>query len=99
MRTRIGEFEVVALADGAVRRPLDDAFVRNAPLEEVQAALAAAGLPTDHITNSFTPFVVIAGGRHVLFDAGFADNGPRGRGGCSTAWRLPASTPARSRRW
>ena len=80
MRTRIGEFEIVALADGAVRRPLDDAFVRNAPLAEVQAALAAAGLPTDHITLSFTPFIVIADGRHVLLDAGFADNGPEGTG-------------------
>jgi len=80
MRVRLDGFEVVALADGAVRRPLDDAFVRNAPLEEVQAALAAAGLPTDEITNSFTPFVVIADGRHVLLDAGFADNGPEGTG-------------------
>ena len=80
MRTRIGEFEIVALADGAVQRPLDDAFVRNAPLEDVQAALEAAGLPTDDITLSFTPFVVIADGRHVLLDAGFADNGPEGTG-------------------
>jgi glyoxylase-like metal-dependent hydrolase (beta-lactamase superfamily II) len=80
MRTRIGAFEIVALADGAVRRPLDDAFVRNAPLEDVQTALEAAGLPTDDITLSFTPFVVIADGRHVLFDAGFADNGPEGTG-------------------
>jgi glyoxylase-like metal-dependent hydrolase (beta-lactamase superfamily II) len=80
MRTRIGGFEVVALADGAVRRPLDAGFVRNATLEEVQAALDAAGQPSDHITNGFTPFVVIADGRHVLFDAGFADNGPDGTG-------------------
>jgi glyoxylase-like metal-dependent hydrolase (beta-lactamase superfamily II) len=80
MRTRIGEFEVVALSDGAVQRPLDDAFVRNASLQEVQAALSAAGLPIDHITNSFTPFVVIFDGRHVLLDTGFADNGPEGTG-------------------
>lgn len=79
-RTRVGEFDVISLSDGSVRRPLDDAFVRNAPLEEVQAALAAADLPTDHIINSFTPFVVIADGRHVLFDTGFADNGPEGTG-------------------
>ncbi len=80
MRTRIAEFEVLALHDGAVRRPLDDAFVRNAHLEDVEAALAAAGLPTDHIVNSFTPFLVVADGRRILLDAGFADNGPDGTG-------------------
>ncbi|WP_209426342.1 MBL fold metallo-hydrolase [Pararhodobacter sp. SW119] len=80
MRTRIGDFEVIALSDGSVQRPLDAGFVRNAPLEDVQAALASAGLPTDHVTNSFSPVVVIADGRHILFDAGFADNGPDGTG-------------------
>lgn len=79
-RASIGGFEVVALTDGSVRRQLDASFVRNAPLEDVEAALAAAGLPTDHVTNSFTPFVLIADDRHILFDAGFADTGPEGTG-------------------
>jgi glyoxylase-like metal-dependent hydrolase (beta-lactamase superfamily II) len=79
-RAAIGDAEVIAVTDGAVRRPLDDGFVRNAPLEAVQAALAAAGLPTDHILNPFTPFVVVAENRRFLLDAGFADNGPEGTG-------------------
>lgn len=72
--------EVIALQEGTVRRALDAAFVRNAPLEDVEASLAAQGLPTDHIMVPYTPFVVEAGGKRYLLDAGFADNGPEGTG-------------------
>lgn len=72
--------EVIALNEGTVRRPMDENFVRNAPLAAVQAALAAAGLPTDHIMVPYTPFVILAAGRRFLIDAGFADNGPEGTG-------------------
>lgn len=80
LRVSVAGAEVIALSDGSVRRPLDAGFVRNAPLDQVEAALAAQGLPTDHIQVPYTPFVVEADGRRFLMDTGFADNGPDGTG-------------------
>ncbi|HEY8357450.1 MAG TPA: MBL fold metallo-hydrolase, partial [Ramlibacter sp.] len=71
-----GAAEVIAINDGVVRRPLGAEFVTNAPLEQVQALLAAQGLPTAYVDVPYTPFLVVSGSRRVLFDTGFADNGP-----------------------
>lgn len=75
-RMKIGALEVIAFNDGALRRPLGEEFVTNAPLEQVKALLASQNLPTDYVDIPFTPFVVVVGNRKVLFDTGFADNGP-----------------------
>lgn len=75
-RMKLGAMELVAINDGVVRRPLNDEFVTNAPLEQVKALLAAQGLPTDYVDVPFTPFLVASGNRRFLFDTGFADNGP-----------------------
>ncbi len=75
-RMKVGAVEVIALQDGVARRPLGEEFVTNAPLEQVKALLATQGLPTEYIDVPFTPFLVISGQRRVLFDTGFADNGP-----------------------
>ena len=75
-RMKLGAMEVIALNDGALRRPLGEEFVTNAPLEQVKALLASQGLPTDYVDIPFTPFVIVAGGRRILMDTGFADNGP-----------------------
>jgi glyoxylase-like metal-dependent hydrolase (beta-lactamase superfamily II) len=74
-RMKVGDAEVIALNDGIARRPLGEEFVRNAPLAEVRSMLASQGLPTDHIDIPFNAFLVVNGGRRVLMDAGFADNG------------------------
>lgn len=74
-RMKVGDAEVIALNDGIARRPLGEEFVRNAPLAEVRALLASQGLPTDHIDIPFNAFLVVNGGRRVLMDSGFADNG------------------------
>lgn len=75
-RMKLGAMEIIALNDGALRRPLGDEFVTNTPLDQVKAALAAQGLPTDYVDIPFTPFLVVSGNRRVLMDTGFADNGP-----------------------
>ena len=75
-RMKLGAMELVAINDGVVRRPLNDEFVTNAPLEQVKALLASQGLPTDYVDVPFTPFLVASGNRRFLFDTGFADNGP-----------------------
>jgi glyoxylase-like metal-dependent hydrolase (beta-lactamase superfamily II) len=59
---------------------LGEEFVTNAPLEQVKALLASQGLPTDYVDIPFTPFVIVAGGRRILMDTGFADNGPPSTG-------------------
>lgn len=75
-RMKLGAMEVIAINDGALRRPLGDEFVTNTPLDQVRAALAAQGLPTDYVDIPFTPFLVVSGNRRILLDTGFADNGP-----------------------
>ncbi len=75
-RMTLGSMEVIALNDGAVRRPLGEEFVTNAPLEQVKALLSSQNLPTDYIDVPYTPFLLINGNQRYLFDTGFADNGP-----------------------
>ena len=87
-RMTLGAMEVIALNDGAVRRPLGEEFVTNAPLEQVKALLASQSLPTDYIDVPYTPFLLINGNQRYLFDTGFADNGP------ATTGRLLANLAA-----
>lgn len=75
-KQKVGDFEVIALNDGVVRRALQAEFVRNAPLVEVQELLRSQNLPTEYVDVPYTAFLIVAGGRRVLIDTGFADNGP-----------------------
>jgi glyoxylase-like metal-dependent hydrolase (beta-lactamase superfamily II) len=75
-RYRVGAMIVTAVTDGHNAMPLTDAFVRNAPLAAVQAALAEACLPQDKLNIPFTPILVHTGGEVVLIDTGYGDNGP-----------------------
>ncbi len=75
-RLKVGSVDVLSVIDGITRRPLGAEFVTNAPLEQVKALLASQNLPTDYVDVPYTPFVAVLGGRRVLFDSGFADNGP-----------------------
>lgn len=72
-RHKVGDIEVTQIADGARSFPLADNFVRNVPKAEVEAALAAAYLPTDKMTVFFNPMMLNAGGKVILIDTG---NGP-----------------------
>lgn len=75
-RYRVGGMIVTAVTDGHNAMPLTDTFVRNAPLADVQAVLAEAGLPQDTLNIPFTPILVHTGGEVVLIDTGYGDNGP-----------------------
>jgi glyoxylase-like metal-dependent hydrolase (beta-lactamase superfamily II) len=70
-RYKIGDFELTAATDGAVTMPLADAFVRNARREEVNQALADAGMPKDQMTIVFTPLIVNTGKKLVVIDTGY----------------------------
>lgn len=70
-----GGVAVTAISDGYGSRAVDAAFVRNAALVEVQAALAEAGLPTDRLAIPYTVQLVDIGGQRVLFDTGNGEFG------------------------
>jgi glyoxylase-like metal-dependent hydrolase (beta-lactamase superfamily II) len=69
-RYRIGTFELTALYDGIWYRPINDAFIRNAPFAEVEHALADAFMPTDKLATPFTTLIVNTGKKLVLLDTG-----------------------------
>jgi hypothetical protein len=54
-RLMVGEIEITLVNDGAAVRPLAEGFVRNAPLAEVQGALAAAFPPRRSPSRSRPP--------------------------------------------
>lgn len=74
-KLKVGSMEVIALNDGAARRPLGAEFVKNAPLDEVKALLTSQGLSSKYIDIPFTPFLIVDGNQRYLMDTGFADNG------------------------
>lgn len=93
-RFKVGEIEVTALHDGEFTRPLDATFVRNAPLEDVQKALANNFQPTDKLTISFTALLVNTGAKLVLIDTGFNDNGGPTNGRIGTGLKAAGIDPA-----
>lgn len=72
----LGAMEVIALNDGALRRPLGAEFVTNAPLDQVKALLASQHLSAEYVDIPFTPFLIVSGKQRILMDTGLADNGP-----------------------
>jgi glyoxylase-like metal-dependent hydrolase (beta-lactamase superfamily II) len=73
-RYKIGDIEVTAIHDGFWQRPVEG-LVKNADLFEVQDAMAAAGLPTEKISITFTSLVVNDGKSLTLIDTGNGDGG------------------------
>jgi glyoxylase-like metal-dependent hydrolase (beta-lactamase superfamily II) len=69
-RYKLGAFECTALYDGIWEKPHDPAFIRNASVDDVKAAMRAAGLTDEFVSIPFTPLVVKTGRDLVLFDAG-----------------------------
>lgn len=86
-RFRVGDFTVTTIHDGFRIMPVRG-FVRNAPLEEVQAVLAESFLsPTDY-RNIYAVTIVDTGRDLVVFDTG---NGAQPAG--ATLGRLMATMP------
>lgn len=90
---RLGKALLTAVSDGVGRRPLDAGFVKNAPLQQVQAALAAANLPITHLDVPYTCFVIELNDQRYLLDSGFADNGAAGTGHLHTHLRAAGIDP------
>jgi glyoxylase-like metal-dependent hydrolase (beta-lactamase superfamily II) len=76
-RSKVGDFEVTVVSDGARPLPIGDGFVRNVSKEEVLAAAEAAYMPKGSLFAPFNPVVVNTGTKLVLIDTGWgAGMGP-----------------------
>jgi glyoxylase-like metal-dependent hydrolase (beta-lactamase superfamily II) len=70
-RTKVGDFEVTQIADGARTFPMPDIYVKNVPKEQALAAAEAAYMPKGMVTVPFNPVVINTGSKLVLIDAGY----------------------------
>ena len=70
LKYKVGSAEVYSLHDGEIMRPSLDGYVKNVPIEQVKAALKAAGMPDDKFNNPFTVTAVKMGGKTILIDTG-----------------------------
>lgn len=69
-RYKVGEFEITVVTDGISFGPLSDAYVQNAPKNDVNAELAAMHYAPDKTSNWYNPIVVNTGAKLVVIDAG-----------------------------
>ncbi|HVG52622.1 MAG TPA: MBL fold metallo-hydrolase [Xanthobacteraceae bacterium] len=69
-RYRLGDFEITAISDGLWLREIDDKFMRNVTLADLQQALANSFQPTNGMPTPFTSICVNTGSRLVLIDTG-----------------------------
>jgi glyoxylase-like metal-dependent hydrolase (beta-lactamase superfamily II) len=67
---KVGSAEVTAIYDGIWEKPHDPAFITNASVDDVKAAMVKAGLPADFVSIPFTVVVVKNGGKTIMCDSG-----------------------------
>ena len=70
VRYKVGSAEVTAMYDGIWEKAHDPAFIANASVEDVKAAMVKAGLPADFVSIPFTVIVVKNGGKTIMCDSG-----------------------------
>jgi len=92
-RYKVGDITVTAINDGFFARPLEG-FIRNAELPAVQAAMAAAFLPTNAVPIPFNTLVVETGGKVVLLDTGNGNAGAPTSGTWMANFRAAGFDPA-----
>lgn len=67
---KVGDIEVIAVADGTRTAPVGQGFVLNAPVESVHKALEGYGMMGGNFTTIFTPTVLRTAGKTYLVDTG-----------------------------
>src|SRR5258708_3422301 len=75
-RSKLGDFELTVVSDGARPIPLPPRFVLNVPNEEVLKAAEAAYMPKGTVFAPFNPMVVNTGSKLVLIDTGYGPIAP-----------------------
>jgi glyoxylase-like metal-dependent hydrolase (beta-lactamase superfamily II) len=83
-RSKLGDFELTVVSDGARPIPLPPRFVLNVPNEEVLQVAEAAGMAKGEVVGPFNPMVVDTGRKRILIDTGYGSLSP-------TVGRLPQS--------
>jgi glyoxylase-like metal-dependent hydrolase (beta-lactamase superfamily II) len=66
---KLGSLTITALHDGSAERPLQDGFIRNVKLPDVQAFLAANNMATDKLTINFSNLVIDTGSERIMLDS------------------------------
>src|SRR6201988_310644 len=66
---KVGTAEVTAIYDGIWEKPHDPAFISNASVEDVKAAMVKAGFPADFVSIPFPVAVVKTGGKPTMWDS------------------------------
>ncbi len=87
-RSKLGDFEITVVNDGARAIPLPPTFVRNVAIDQVLAVAEAAYMPKGSIVAPFNPIVVNTGAKLVLIDTGY------GPGIAPTVGLLPSTLAA-----
>src|SRR3954469_21439680 len=75
-RSKLGDFELTVVSDGARPIPLPPRFVVNVPNEEVLKAAEAAYMPKGTVFAPFNPMVVNTGSKFVMIDTGYGTIAP-----------------------
>src|SRR3954463_1392422 len=70
-RSKLGDYELTIVSDGARPIPLPPRFVINVPNEEVLKAAEAAYMPKGTVFAPFNPMVVNTGSKLILIDTGY----------------------------
>lgn len=66
---KVGSAEITAIYDGIWEKPHDPAFISNASVDDVKAAMKKAGLSEDFVSIPFTVAVIKVGGKTILCDS------------------------------
>src|SRR5713226_1063074 len=70
VKYKVGSAEITAIYDGIWEKAHDPAFIANASVDDVKAAMVKAGLPADFVSIPFTVVVIKNGGKTILCDSG-----------------------------
>jgi glyoxylase-like metal-dependent hydrolase (beta-lactamase superfamily II) len=77
---KVGDIEVFSLLDGMRDVPLREGMIKNVTVEQIKAALRAAGLPDTHSQLMFTAWAVRVGDQLALIDSGTGGHPIYGQG-------------------
>jgi glyoxylase-like metal-dependent hydrolase (beta-lactamase superfamily II) len=75
-RSKLGDFELTVLSDGARAIPMPPQFVRNVSNADVLAAAEKAYMPKGTVFAPFNPMLVNTGSKLVLIDTGYGPIAP-----------------------
>ncbi len=98
-RYKVGDLECTQVTDGIAQFPMKEGFIKNASMDEINKALAAAYLPQNTMTVLFNPLVVNAGSKLVVIDTGYGpqayEQSKGGRGQFHTNFKAAGYDPGK----